>query len=96
MARAIYRKQSIGTSRFKLAQKPLTVITVLFVWIAAVVADGFDHTSETDNFDLVTGPDVGEKIPYFRGLDQHGKYRTFDDIKGPNGAMILFHRSADW
>ena len=34
--------------------------------------------------------------PMFEAVDQHGARRSFDDIKGPAGAMILFYRSADW
>ena len=45
---------------------------------------------------MVTGPGIGERIPEFAGLDQNGTLVSFDDIKGPKGAMILFHRSADW
>ena len=42
------------------------------------------------------GPLVGERVPDFNLLDQHGQPQTLDSIKGPNGAMLLFHRSADW
>ena len=45
---------------------------------------------------LTTGPEVGERIPMFEAVDQHGVRRSFEDIKGPAGAMILFYRSADW
>ena len=45
---------------------------------------------------MVTGPKIGERIPDFGALDQNGTLIAFDDIKGPNGAMVLFHRSADW
>ena len=45
---------------------------------------------------MITGPKIGERIPDFAALDQNGALVGFDDIKGPNGAMILFHRSADW
>ena len=45
---------------------------------------------------MVTGPKIGERIPDFTALDRNGVLVGFDDIKGPNGAMILFHRSADW
>jgi hypothetical protein len=55
----------------------------------------FDRpTSDTGNW--TTGPAVGERIPEFAGTDQNGIRKTFDDIKGPNGALIIFHRSADW
>ena len=45
---------------------------------------------------MVTGPEVGERIPDFAGLNQNATLVGFDDIKGPNGAVVLFHRSADW
>ena len=43
-----------------------------------------------------TGPEVGERIPDFSAVDQNGVRRSFDDIKGPNGALVYFFRSADW
>jgi peroxiredoxin len=43
-----------------------------------------------------TGPGVGETIPDFTAVDQGGKPRTFADLTGPNGLLLLFHRSADW
>ena len=42
------------------------------------------------------GPQVGEAVPDFKLSDQNGEVRTLESIKGPNGAMLLFHRSADW
>ncbi len=42
------------------------------------------------------GPQVGATVPDFRLPDQFGQYHTLEDIMGPNGAMLLFHRSADW
>lgn len=43
-----------------------------------------------------TGPEVGAPIPKFEIPDQNGKLRTFDDLRGPGGLLLLFHRSADW
>ncbi len=55
----------------------------------------FDQpTPSNDNWS--TGPEVGETIPDITGYDQHGDLRNFEDIKGPNGAYVVFHRSADW
>ena len=42
------------------------------------------------------GPQVGEKAPDFALPDQHGTMQTLDSIMGEQGAMIVFHRSADW
>lgn len=45
---------------------------------------------------LATGPAVGQKIPLFEAVDQNGRRQTFESLKGPNGLLLLFHRSADW
>ncbi len=42
------------------------------------------------------GPKVGERVPAFSLPDQNGQIRTLESILGPRGAMLLFHRSADW
>ena len=42
------------------------------------------------------GPQVGELVPDFSLPDQNGRVRTRDSILGPNGAILRFHRSADW
>ena len=42
------------------------------------------------------GPQVGERVPDFNLPDQTGQIHSLDSIMGPNGAMLLFHRSADW
>ncbi|MEZ5365865.1 MAG: hypothetical protein R2748_26915 [Bryobacterales bacterium] len=42
------------------------------------------------------GPGKGEHIPDFRAVDQNGKPRTFADLTGDNGLLLLFFRSADW
>ena len=42
------------------------------------------------------GPQVGERVPDFSLPDQNGRLWTRNSILGPNGAILLFHRSADW
>ena len=42
------------------------------------------------------GPQVGEQAPGFSLPDQNGEIRTLESILGPRGALLLFHRSADW
>jgi hypothetical protein len=39
---------------------------------------------------------VGQKAPSFSLRDQSGKTQTLDTLKGPNGTVLLFFRSADW
>ncbi len=39
---------------------------------------------------------VGQKAPAFSARDQFGHLQTLDTLKGANGTVILFFRSADW
>ena len=52
--------------------------------------------SRTPIDDASLGPQVGERVPDFSLPDQDGRERTLESILGPNGAILLFHRSADW
>ena len=42
------------------------------------------------------GPQVGERVPDFTLVDQTGANRTLQSILGPNGALLVFFRSAEW
>jgi hypothetical protein len=39
---------------------------------------------------------VGQKAPAFSVRDQSGRLQTLDTLKGTNGTVLLFFRSADW
>ena len=55
------------------------------------------EAQEREPIDVSTlGPQVGERVPDFSLPDQHGRIQTLESIMGEKGAMILFHRSADW
>lgn len=45
---------------------------------------------------LSIGLAVGEKAPAFSVRDQSGRLQTLDTLKGANGTVLLFFRSADW
>jgi hypothetical protein len=53
------------------------------------------HVNAT-NDRYATGPDPGERIPDFELPDQNGVSRSMADLSGPNGLLLVFHRSADW
>jgi len=42
------------------------------------------------------GPAIGAPLPAFEARDQDGRLRTFADLRGPSGLILLFYRSADW
>ncbi len=45
---------------------------------------------------IKTGPSVGARIPEFTASDQYGRPRTFESLRGPEGLVLMFVRSADW
>lgn len=42
------------------------------------------------------GPQIGERVPDFTLIDQHGQPRSLASLTGPKGLMLVFYRSADW
>lgn len=62
----------------------------LVLTIAAGV--GAQNLPDVDQF----GPQVGDIVPAFSLPDQTGQTQTLESIMGPNGAMLVFSRSADW
>ena len=65
----------------------------------ASVANGQDANESAERQPIIVaelGPQVGEQVPDFDLRDQFGRPRNLDSIMGPNGVMLLFHRSADW
>jgi hypothetical protein len=42
------------------------------------------------------GPQVGERLPDFSLPDTTGRSRTFADLAGPQGLVLVFNQSADW
>ena len=78
-------------------QKPRT--TILVATLSSLLL-GFSMSAIAQSISTIDvdslGPQVGEYVPNFNLPDQNGQVKTLDSILGPNGAMLLFHRSADW
>ncbi len=56
-----------------------------------------DDTIQLSSLELMSiGLAVGQKAPAFSIRDQFGKLQTLDTLKGANGTVLLFFRSADW
>ena len=68
---------------------------IVVLSVPALAQDGFGEMPAS-SANWTTGPEVGQRLPAIAALDQHGERRTFDDVKGPNGALVFFFRSADW
>ncbi|MBK9166821.1 MAG: hypothetical protein IPM24_05080 [Bryobacterales bacterium] len=80
-------------------------------WLAVAVLGGIWMSGDADAQDrdkprlqplpeldanMRTGPAVGERIPAFAIRDHSGRTQTFESIRGPKGALLVFVRSADW
>jgi hypothetical protein len=48
--------------------------------------------------EFVWAPDfpVGASIPAISAQDQDGNLRSFEDLKGDRGLLLMFSRSFDW
>jgi hypothetical protein len=56
-----------------------------------------DDTIQVVSVELMSiGLAVGQKAPAFSVHDQLGRVQTLDSLKGANGTVLLFFRSADW
>lgn len=73
-------------SRLDLLTKALIALTLTGVFQLAAAQE------------FVWAPDfpVGASLPEISALDQDGKLRTFDDLKGETGMLFMLSRSFDW
>jgi len=56
-----------------------------------------DDTIRIASIELMSiGLAVDQKAPAFSARDQFGRLQTLDSLKGTNGTVLLFFRSADW
>ena len=75
----------------------LSLFTVVLLAGVVCTASGLAQTLEPSKIEVSElGPQVGEIVPDFSLTDQNGVVWTRDSIMGPNGAMLVFIRSAGW
>ena len=75
----------------KLARIVILTSALAFATAATAAAQA-PPLPEVDRF----GPQVGETVPSFSLVDQHGEARDPQSLMGPDGLMLVFSRSADW
>ncbi|MGI9257883.1 MAG: hypothetical protein ACR2QQ_03520 [Gammaproteobacteria bacterium] len=73
----------------------LSAVTALLLALPASAQNFLTDVPEL-SVGMVSGPEIGETIPDFEAYDQNGNLVGLDDVMGPNGAVVVFHRSADW
>ena len=74
-----------------------TVAQKILLALSLVFTASFSLAAERESIVVANlGPQIGEQVPNFQLPDQFAHAQTRDSINGPNGTMLLFHRSADW
>ena len=72
---------------------------MVVVFSTAMSTSGLINAAESDRDRIEVSalePQIGDTVPEFQLPDQNGNIHTLESVMGPNGAMLLFHRSADW
>ena len=65
------------------------------VKVQGALEDATIHVSALELLASIGLP-VGQKAPAFSARDQFGQEQTLESLKGPQGTVLLFFRSADW
>jgi peroxiredoxin len=77
----------IGVSRRRTAPRLFSPLVLLIFMVPPLTA----QTAPS-----IPGIAVGETILAIETVDQNGHLQTFDSLKGKQGLLLLFSRSADW
>jgi hypothetical protein len=64
------------------------------VTLRGILDDATIHIASMELMSI--GLAVGQKAPAFSVHDQFGHLQTLDTLRGTNGTVLLFFRSADW
>ena len=64
------------------------------VTVHGTLDDDLIHVSRLELFSV--GLTVGQRAPTFSLRDQFGHLQTLETLRGKNGTVLLFFRSADW
>jgi hypothetical protein len=71
-------------------------VAILFFFGCLSFANAQEAVSNKPVAASLVGLQVGNKAPAFALRDQFDRSQSNDTLKGPNGTVLLFFRSADW
>jgi hypothetical protein len=71
-------------------------IVILCFFTSFVLVEGHEKPSTDGSDTHFSGLEVGQKAPGFMAQDQFGHQQSNETLKGSNGTVLLFFRSADW
>ena len=72
-----------------------TCRAVVLLWLIAAWMPGHAQ-SDVKTTEATIGMETGEKAPQFKLKDQFGREQSNETLRGANGTVLLFFRSADW
>ena len=85
------------TNRLMYALEPQDKVTAHLGDTVTVRGTLDEDTIQVASTELMSiGLAVGQKAPNFSARDEFGRVQTLETLKGPNGTVLLFFRSADW
>ena len=70
-------------------------VVLFFAGVSALLA-GQESQSANPTVPSSVGLEVGQEAPAFALPDQFGQKQSNETVKGANGTVLLFFRSADW
>lgn len=70
-------------------------VVLFFAGVSALLG-GQERPSNNLAVPSSVGLDVGQRAPTFALSDQFGQKQSNETLKGKNGTVLLFFRSADW
>ena len=85
------------TNRVMYGLEPQSALTAHLGDAVTVRGTLDDDAIRVSSIELMSiGLAVGQKAPAFSVHDQFGRVQTLETLKGMNGTVLLFFRSADW
>ena len=71
-------------------------VGILFVAGLLALRSGQERPSTNQAVAAAVGLETGQQAPAFVLSDQFGHEQSNETLKGSNGTVLLFFRSADW
>lgn len=71
-------------------------MAIAFSFGFLVFANAQGTSANKPDVSSVVGLPIGEKAPAFAARDQFDRDQSNETLRGSNGTILLFFRSADW
>ena len=71
-------------------------VAAVLYFISFLALANAQENSSARSVSATIGLPVGQKMPTFAAHDQFGHEQSNETLRGSNGTVLLFFRSADW